>query len=79
MVAVTQPVAKKRRRKPKCLVCKTRSAQTRGDCTRCIGLVWDRINSGEFSEQEAIARGLLLQAGKPGRPRKKRRARKVSQ
>ncbi len=79
MVATTTPVAKRRRRKPKCLVCKTRSAQTRGDCTRCIGLVWDRINGGEFSEQGAIDRGLLLPAGKPGRPRKKRRTRKVSQ
>lgn len=72
MVAHEQ-IMPKQKRKRKCRRCKTRTAQTRGQCTRCIGVTHDEIDAGQYTEQQAIDRGILEPAGKPGRPRKRKR------
>jgi hypothetical protein len=67
---VAQAVSKRRR---KCSTCRKGNVVSRGKCRRCLTAVWRQIDAGEFTELEAVAKGLLLPAGKPGRPRKKRR------
>lgn len=68
-------MASRNGRKParKCPWCRLRKLKSRGRCQLCLKDIWDQINAGEFTEQEAVDRGLLLPSGKPGRPRLKRR------
>lgn len=66
-------VVLRQRRKPRCIACETRAAVSRLRCARCLALVWDEIRAGGLTEQQAVERGMLAPAAKPGRPRKKRR------
>lgn len=62
------------RRQRKCVTCKSRTAVSRNNCARCLSQIWDEINAGKLTEQQAVERGLFAAAGKPGRPRKRRMA-----
>ena len=57
-----------------CLRCKqSMRIKSRGNCAGCLADVWTDIHAGVYTEQDAVARGILAPAKSPGRPRKKRR------
>jgi hypothetical protein len=63
-------VARKGKRRKRCLKCKTRAGVSRGDCARCLKEFW----AGSPAEQSQwLAQGLIEEAGKPGRPLKRRK------
>ena len=55
------------------------AAKVRGLCPTCRSAVWWAVVSGSASEEELIARGLLLPAKTPGRPAKSGFARQLAQ
>jgi hypothetical protein len=57
----------------KCIRCKKRKQHSREVCQVCNRFVQDGKAAGDFTDQEAVERGLIGPAAKPGRPRVKRR------
>jgi hypothetical protein len=67
-------VARKGKRR-KCLKCNSRAGVSRGDCARCLKEFW----AGDAAAQEHwLANGWIAEAGKPGRPLKRRKLAKRS-
>ena len=73
-----QDVRARRPRRTKCLTCQA-AAKVRGLCATCRSAAWRAVVSGSASEEELIARGLLLPAKTPGRPAKSGFARRLAQ
>lgn len=56
------------RTRRKCINCHKRKIRSRGNCQACLRLVHLYIDTGQYTEQELIDKGMLLRAKKPGRP-----------
>jgi hypothetical protein len=52
----------------------TNKAHSRNRCQSHLIKIWDAIEAGDYTEDDAIARGLLAPRLKTGRPRSKRSA-----